>query len=107
MLHKGIKSIKEAAKVARAMAKDLRQNLAIYESYKVSVEEYISQYNVTVTSPEGYCNILTGACISGMMEIIKMYELQYQRISYHMEVVQTGEKHIPAFTVCINYDNNE
>ena len=107
MLHKEIKTKAQAAKVARALAKDLREKLAIYESYKVDVEESNSQYDVMVTSPEGSCNILTCSCIDGMMDIVKMYVLQYKRINYHMEVAKKDNKSIPAFTICIGYQEEK
>lgn len=107
MLHKEIKTKAQAAKVARALAKDLREKLAIYNSYKVDVEESSSQYDVTVTSPEGCCNILTSSCIDNMMDIVKMYVLQYERVNYHMEVAKNGDKAIQAFTICIGYQEEK
>ena len=104
MINKIIKSEKEAAKVASMLAKDLREVLAIYESYEVKVEQTCSDYQVVVTSPEGSCNILTGSCVGNMMEVYRMYELQYQRTNYHIDVVNSGEKYIPAFTICIGYE---
>ncbi len=104
MINKVIKSEKEAAKVASMLEKDLREVLAIYESYEVKVEQTSSDYQVVVTSPEGCCNILTGSCVGNMMEVYRMYELQYQRTNYHIDVVKSGEKHIPAFTICICYE---
>lgn len=104
MINKVIKSEKEAAKVARMLAKDLREVLAIYESYEVKVEPTSSDYQVVVTSPEGCCNILTGSCVGNMMEVYRMYDLQYHGTSYHIDVVKSGEKHIPAFTICIGYE---
>lgn len=107
MLHKEIKTKAQAAKVARALAKDIREKLAIYESYKVDVEESASQYDVTVTSPERSCNILTSSCIDNMMDIVKMYVLQYERVNYHMDVAKKGDKSIPAFTICIGYQEEK
>lgn len=104
MINKVIKSEKEAAKVAKALAKDLREVLAIFESYEVKVKQTSSDYQVVVTSPAGSCNILTGSCVGNMMEVYRMYELQYQRTNYHIDVVKSGEKHIPAFTICIGYE---
>lgn len=104
MIKKVIKSEKEAAKVARMLAKDLREVLAIYESYEVKVEQTCSDYQVVVTSPEGCCNILTGSCVENMMEVYGMYALQYQRTNYHIDVVKSDEKHIQAFTICIGYE---
>lgn len=104
MINKVIKSEKEAVKVARMLAKDLREVLAIYESYNVKVEQTSSENQVMVTSPEGYCNILTGSCLENMMEVYRMYELQYQRTNYHIDVVKSGEKYIPAFIICIRYE---
>ena len=104
MIKKVIKSEKEAAKVARMLAKDLREVLAIYESYEVKVEQTCSDYQVVVTSPEGCCNILTGSCVENMMEVYGMYKLQYQRTNYHIDVVESDEKHIPAFTISIGYE---
>ena len=107
MLHKEIKTKAQAAKVARALAKDLREKLAIYNSYNVYVEESSSQYDVTVTSPEGCCNILTCPCIDDMMDIVKMYVLQYERVSYHMGVAKKGDMAIPAFIICIGYQEEK
>ena len=104
MINKVIKSEKEAAKVARMLAKDLREVLAIYESYEVKVEQTSSDYQVVVTSPEGCCNILTDSCVGNMMEVYCMYNLQYQRTNYHIDVVESGEKHIPAFVISIGYE---
>ncbi len=104
MIKKVIKSEKEAAKVARMLAKDLREVLAIYESYEVKVEQPSSDYQVVVTSPEGGCNILTGACVGNMVEVYLMYDLQYKGTSFYIDVVKSDEKHIPAFTICIGYE---
>ena len=104
MINKVIKSEKEAAKVAKALAKDLRECLDVFKSYEVSVEPHHMQYYVTVTSPEGSCNILTGSCINNMMLVVKMYELQYAKTSYHMDVVKQGDKYLPAFIICVNYE---
>lgn len=107
MINKVIQSKEAAKKVARALAKDLREKLAIYNSYKVDVEESDAQYEVTVTSPEGCCNILTSSCIDGMMDIVKMYVLQYKQVNYHMEVEKKEDRPIPAFTICIGYQEEK
>ena len=107
MIGKEIKSKEQAAKVARQMARDIKETLAVFGGYKTKVELYNSMYYVTVTSPEGYCNILTGSCIDYLNEVKVMYTVQYKGINYHLGVQNVGEKHIPAFVFCIGYQEEK
>ena len=107
MINKVLKSEKEAAKVAKELVKDLNERLNLYQSYKVKMEPCSSQYEVSVTSPEGSCHILTDACIRSVMEVFAAYKVMYDNVNYHIDMDQIIGGSIPAFIICIGYKKEE
>ena len=103
MIRKQIKSKATAAKVAKELANDLKQELNCFGSYEVKLENVGLYYDVVVTSPKGSCNILTSSCIDRIMRIAKMYELQYNNVSYNIDVVEEEGEHLPAFFIQVIY----
>ena len=103
MINKVLKSEKEAAKVAKELVKDLNERLNLYQSYKVKMEPCSSQYEVSVTSPEGSCHILTDSCIEAVTEILAAYKVMYSDVNYHIGTDQILGGNIPSFIICIGY----
>ena len=103
MIRKEIKSKVTAAKVAKELVKDLIQELDCFGTYWVKLTNVGMYYDVVVTSPKGSCNILTSSCIDRIMRIAKMYELQYNNVSYNIDVVEEEGEHLPAFFIQVIY----
>lgn len=103
MIRKEIKSKATAAKVAKELVNDLMQEVDFFGSYEVKLESFCSYYDVVVTSPNGCSNILTSSCVDRIMCVAKMYELQYNNVSHHIDVVEAEEKHLPAIIIQVTY----
>ena len=103
MIRSEIKSKVRAAKVAQELVKDLIKELDCFGTYEVKLENIGMYYDVVVTSPQGCSNILTSSCIDRIMRVAKMYELQYNNVSYHIDVVEAEGKHLPAFIIQVVY----
>ena len=103
MIRKEIKSKATAAKVAKELVNDLTQELDCFGTYEVKLENIGTYYDVVVTSPKCFCNILTSPCIDRIITIAKMYELQYIDVSYHIDVVEAEGKHLPAIIIQVTY----
>ena len=107
MIRKEIKSKATAVKVAKELVNDLTQELDCFGTYEVKLENVgmYYDYDVVVTSPNGCSNILTSSCIDRIMRVANMYQLRYNNISYHIDVVEAEEKHLPAFIIKVTYFN--
>ena len=103
MIRSEIKSKVRAAKVAQELVKDLIKELDCFGTYEVKLENLGMYYDVVVTSPKGCCNILTSSCIDRIMRVANMYQLQYNNVSYHIDVVEAEGKHLPAFIIQVTY----
>ena len=103
MIRKEIKSKATAAKVAKELVNDLTQELDCFGSYRVKLTNVGMYYDVVVTSPQGCSNILTSSCIDRIMRVAKMYELRYNNVCYHIDVVEAEGKHLPAFIIQVVY----
>lgn len=103
MINKEIKSKATAAKVAKELVNDLTQELDCFGTYWVKLENVGKYYDVFVTSPQGCSNILTSSCIDRIMRVAKMYELQYNNVYYHIDVVEAEGKHLPAIVFQVTY----
>ncbi len=103
MIKKQIKSKRMAAKVAKELVNDLMQELDCYGSYEVKLENVGTYYEAVVTSPRCCSNIITSSCVDRIMRVAKMYELQYNYVCYHIEVVEADGKHLPAFIIQVAY----
>ena len=103
MIRSKIKSKVRAAKVAKELVNDLIKELDCFGSYEVKLENVGNYYDVVVTSPKGYCNIVTSSCIDRIMRVAKMYQLRYNNVSYSIEVVKEKETHFPAFIIQVTY----
>ena len=103
MIRKEIKSKATAAKVAKELVKDLIQELDCFGSYRVKLTNVGMYYDVVVTSPKCCCNIITSPCIDRIITVVKMYELRYVNVSYHIDVVEAEEKYLPAIIIQVTY----
>ena len=103
MIRSEINSKATAAKVAKELVNDLTQELDCFGTYEVKLENIGMYYDVVVTSPKGCCNILTSPCIDSIMRVANMYQLQYNNISYSIDVVKEKETHFPAFIIQVTY----
>ena len=103
MIRSEIKSKVRAAKVAKELVNDLIQELDCFGTYEVKLENKGTYYNVVVTSPKCCCNIIFSPCIDRIITVVKMYELRYVNVSYHIDVVEAEEKHLPAFIIQVTY----
>ena len=103
MIRSEIKSKVRAAKVAQELVNDLTQELDCFGTYEVKLESVGMYYDVVVTSPKGCFTILTSSCVDRIMRVAKMYELRYINISYHIDVVEEEEKHLPAIIIQVTY----
>ena len=105
MIRSEIKSKVIAAKVAQELVKDLIEELDCFGTYWVKLENVgmYYDYDVVVTSPKGCSNILTSSCIDRIMRVANMYQLQYNNVSYHIDVVEAEGKHLPAFIIQVTY----
>ena len=88
MIRKEIKSKATAAMVAKELVNDLEQELDCFGTYEIKLENVGMFYDVVVTSPKGCSNILTSSCIDRIMRVANMYQLQYNNVSYHIDVVE-------------------
>ena len=105
MIRKEIKLKETAAMVAKELVNDLTQELDCFGTYEVKLENIGIYYVVVVTSPKCICNILTRPCVDRIITVVKMYELRYINISYHIDVVEEEEKHLPAIIIQATYSN--
>ena len=103
MIRKEIKSKATAAKVAKELVNDLIQELDCFGGYEVKLENRDMYYNVVVTSPKYYSNILTSSCVDRIMRVVNMYQLRYNNASYYIDVVEAEEKYLPAFIIQVVY----
>jgi hypothetical protein len=103
MIRKEIKLKATAAKVAKELVNDLTQELDCFGTYEVKLENLGMYYDVVVTSPKCLSNILTSPCIDRIITVVKMYELQYINVSYHIDVVEAEEKYLPAIIIQVTY----
>ena len=105
MIRKEIKLKATAAMVAKELVNDLTQELDCFGTYEVKLENVSMIYDVVVTSPKCFSNILTSPCIDRIITVAKMYELRYINVSYHIDVVEAEEKHLPAIIIQVTYSN--
>ena len=103
MIRKEIKLKATAAMVAKELVNDLTQELDCFGTYEVKLENLGMYYDVVVTSPKCCCNIITSPCIDRIITVVKMYELRYVNVSYHIDVVEAEEKHLPAIIIQVTY----
>ena len=103
MIRSEIKSKVRAAKVAKELVNDLIKELDCFGSYEVKLENVGNYYDVVVTSPNVCSKILTSSCIDRIMRVAKMYELRYNNLYYHIDVVEAEEEHLPAFIIQVTY----
>ena len=107
MLHKEIKTKAQAAKVARALAEDLRSAMSIYDGYDIYTISGGSGYTVKLSSKDSQCClILTSSAIGTALEVVSFYSLKYQNISYYIGVAGTkDERFKPVMEININFNN--
>lgn len=103
MINQEIKSKQAATKVAKELRNDITKNLKIFGSYLVELKKEYMQ--VRITSPDS-CSIITGSAMENILEVVKMYQIRYWRISYHIDIEEVSNgTYIPAVVVCIGYED--
>ncbi len=109
MLHKVIENKAKAKRVANQLAADLRRELSIYETYKVSVESSSDLYYVQVYTDvnKSCCAILTDSCHKYVNNVIDCYNMMYFNISHHIDVKKVVIKkdlmYIPVIEIQVGY----
>lgn len=108
MLHKEVKTKKEAMKVAKQLKNDLNEEIKHFASYEIDIDErYDDGYNIRITSPQGCCNIITGCCLGNILRVYKAYELMYAGISSCLNTIMINDEYgnprwIPMFEITIS-----
>jgi hypothetical protein len=89
MIKREIKTAEQFSQLAEELVQDMRDELAVYGSYKVIKEEVCGYYNVSVVDANGAFNIITEAVIRDVQKVVGAYDALYKvLVSYHAGTVE-------------------
>jgi hypothetical protein len=108
MLHKEIKNVQQAKKVAKELAKDLNQEIGFFGWYEVLEEEQATCFTVQVVSSlEAYCSDLTEYVIERVYNVWGVYSRIYDGVSLVFTTIRRDDgEYIPAIEFKIRWANN-
>ena len=103
MLKKEIRSVVKLRNVARELKEDLVQETSHYSGYEVVVTVGKDFAEVDFLSSEDACKIITDSAFNTVMGVVKMYEMMYDGIDWHLDVVRRAgtQKYYPVVRVWI------
>ena len=103
MLKKEIKSVVKLRNVARELKEDLVQEMSHYNGYEVVVTVGKDFAEVDFLSSDDVCKIITESAFDTVMGVVKMYEMMYDGIDWHLDVVRRAgtQVYYPVVRVCL------
>lgn len=103
MLKREIKSVVKLRNVAQELKEDLVQETSHYIGYAVVVNVGKDYAEVDFLSGEDLCKIITDSAFNTVMGVVSMYEMMYDGIDWHLDVVRRAgtQKYYPVVRVCI------
>lgn len=89
MIKREIKTAEQFSQLADELVQDMRDELAVYGSYKVIKEEVGGYYDVSVVDANGAFNIITESVIRDVQKVVGAYDALYKvLVSYHAGTVE-------------------
>ena len=103
MLKKEIRSVIKLRNVAQELKEDLVQETSHYSGYAVVVNVGKDYAEVDFLSSEDVCKIITDSAFDTVMGVVKMYEMMYDGIDWHLDVVRRAgtQVYYPVVRVCV------
>lgn len=102
MIKREIKTEKQFSQLADELVLDMRDELAVYGSYKVIKEKVYDQYHVYIVETNGTFNIITDPVIRDVQKVVGAYDALYKvLVTYYAGMVEDDGKQKTSIVITI------
>lgn len=103
MYNQEIKTKQRAMKVARLIAKDVMEAIAVFNGYEVKVDDD-SQYQVEVqVTSSTSCKIITDSAIYYLSQVKHAYATMYKNVGSKIDMIERDKEMRPAYVIEVRW----